>query len=208
MYENAKIESFLAEQDGTTLVIRVPNRYLGDFFYSHRIKDCEIRFNDGRTITNEQRKKAYATIRDIADWTGEPPEAMKEWLKYLHISRTGCRYFSLSNCSIDTAREYINTLLDYALENGIILLDFGVDRTDDIDRYLYSCLKNKRCAICGRDGEIHHVDTIGMGNNRRKLDDSKKRKICLCREHHTIAHTIGMELFSETYKVYGIIYNP
>ena len=144
MYENAKIENFLAEQDGTTLVIRVPNRYLGDFFYSHRIKDCEIRFDDGRTITNEQRKKAYATIRDIADWTGEPPEAMKEWLKYLHISRTGCRYFSLSNCSIDTAREYINTLLDYALENGIILLDFGVNRTDDIDRYLYSCLKNKR----------------------------------------------------------------
>ena len=153
-------------------------------------------------------KKAYATIRDIADWTGEPPEAMKEWLKYLHISRTGCRYFSLSNCSIDTAREYINTLLDYALENGIILLDFGVNRTDDIDRYLYSCLKNKRCAICGRDGEVHHVDAIGMGNDRRKTDDSKKRKICLCREHHTIAHTIGMELFSETYKVYGIIYNP
>lgn len=65
-------------------------------------------------------------------------------------------------------------------------------------------MKLKKCAICGREGEIHHVDTIGMGNDRRKVDDSDYRKICLCRQHHTEAHNIGMTEFESKYKVYGI----
>lgn len=205
MYETLKIEQFRVDQEGTEILALIPNRNLMDTFLNQKVKRAEIRFDDGRTISTEQRKKAYATIRDIADWTGELPEVMKEWLKYLHISRTGCQYFSLSDCSMSTAREYINTLLDYALENGIILLESGINRTDDLDCYLYSCLKNRRCAVCGQDGEIHHVDTIGMGHDRKKVDDSKKRKICLCRRHHTQAHSMGMTKFIETYHVYGIV---
>ena len=80
-----------------------------------------------------------------------------------------------------------------------------MNRTDDIGRYLYFCLKHRKCAVCGRNGEIHHVDAIGMGNNRRKVDDSGYRKICLCREHHTIAHQRGLEVFAKMYQVYGIV---
>ena len=125
-------------------------------------------------------------------------------MKYEHMKRTGCGYFSLSNCTMDTAREYINTLMEFALENSVPLSDLGVDRTDDIGKYLYFCIKHRKCAVCGRKGEIHHVDAIGMGNDRRKVDDSNYRKICLCREHHTIAHQRGMESFEKMYKVYGI----
>ena len=156
-------------------------------------------------ISIEQRKKAYATIRDIADYTGNLPEAQKEDLKILHIARTGDAYFSLSDCSMDTAREFINTIMDYVIENGIPLAERGVNRTDDIGRYLYACIKNKKCAICGKDGEIHHEDAIGMGRDRTMVDDSDYRKICLCREHHTIAHQIGVVRFREMYKVYGIV---
>lgn len=204
MIELAKIEKFRISQDGTEMLMSVPKRDLTNLFLDKHIKTAEIRFYDGRTITAEQRKKAYATMADIAKWTGEMPEIMKEWLKYLHIARTGSEYFSLSDCSVDTAREFINTILDYALEMGIELTDFAVNRTDDTSRYLYSCMKNKRCAVCGRDGEVHHVDTIGMGNDRRKVDDSKYRKICLCRKHHTEIHTIGTGVFEQKYHVYGI----
>lgn len=204
MTELTKIEKYRVGRDGTELLVLVPNRDLTDLFLSKHIKVAEIRFYDGRSITAEQRKKAYATMADIASWTGELPEIMKEWLKYLHIARTGSGYFSLSNCSMDTAREFINTILDYALEQGIELTDFAVNRTDDTNRYLYSCIKNKRCAVCGTDGEIHHVDTIGMGNDRRKVDDSRYRKICLCRTHHTEIHTIGITKFTEKYHIYGI----
>ena len=163
--------------------------------------------DDGRHISAEQRKKIYATIRDIADYTGYAPEEMKQRLKLEHIIRTGCEEFSLSDCTMDTAREFINTMLDMALEMGIPLQDFGSDRTDDIDHYLWACLKNRRCSVCGRPGEIHHEDTVGMGNDRRTIDDSENKKICLCRIHHTEAHTIGKSSFRSKYKVYGIKYS-
>lgn len=123
----------------------------------------------------------------------------------MHIAKTGCDYFSLSNCTVDEAREFINTILEFALENGVPLSEQAINRTDDIGRYLYYCIKHKRCCICGQNGEIHHVDTIGMGFDRNHYDDSKNRKLCLCRLHHTIAHQRGMESFEKMYKVYGIV---
>ena len=97
-------------------------------------------------------------------------------------------------------------ILDYVGENGIQLPEPITDRTDDMERAMYSCLRWKKCAVCGQQGEIHHVDTIGMGNDRRRVDDRLYRKICLCRKHHTEAHTIGMDCFEKKYKVYGIIF--
>lgn len=205
MHALVKINQYRERNDGTDLVVSVPDLKLGDMFQRKKIRNAEIRFDDGRHISAEQRKKAYATIRDISDWTGYLPEEMKEILKYQHMMRTGDAYFSLSNCSMDTAREFINTILEFALENGIPLSDNAIERTDDIGRYLYYCLLHKKCAICGKDGEIHHEDAIGMGNDRTKVDDSSYKKICLCREHNTLAHSLGVIRFREMYKVYGIV---
>lgn len=205
MYELGKLQRYKVSQEGTILEVFLPNINLQEAIETKRMNKCGLWLEDGRHITAEQRKKAYATIRDISAWSGYLPEEQKEWLKYLHIANTGCKYFSLSTCSIDTAREFINTILDYALKEGIPLSDFGVDRADDIGKYLYFCLKHKKCAVCGEKGEIHHVDTIGMGADRRKVDDSSYRKICLCRKHHTQAHTIGMTEFGNKYQVYGIV---
>lgn len=205
MHALVKINQYRERKDGTDLVVSVPDLKLGDMFQRKKIRNAEIRFDDGRHISAEQIKKAYATIRDISDWTGYLPEEMKEILKYQHMMRTGDAYFSLSNCSMDTAREFINTILEFALENGIPLSDNAIERTDDIGRYLYYCMLHKKCAICGKDGEIHHEDAIGMGNDRTKVDDSSYKKICLCREHHTLAHSLGVIRFREMYKVYGIV---
>ena len=200
-----ELKRYRETEDGTEVVVLIPKLQIGEMLLRKRIKDAEMRFDDGRTISADQRKKAYATIRDISDYTGYLPEEQKEWLKYLHIIRTGCSYFSLSDCSMDTAREFINTILEYAIETGVPLTEEAINRTDDIGRYLYYCLIHKKCAICGQDGEIHHEDAIGMGNDRRTVDDSLYRKICLCRKHHTMAHKMGKDRFRNTYKVYGII---
>lgn len=207
MYALADIKGVKQNTVGTDLIIRVPDLQLQQYIMDKKIWQTELRLDDGRLISAAQRKKAYATIRDISDFTGYPPEDQKEWLKYLHIIHTGCDDFSLSDCSMDTAREFINTMMDYVIEQGIPLSERGIERTDDIGKYLFFCLKHKKCAVCGRDGEIHHVDTIGMGNDRRTLDDTNHRKICLCREHHTIAHQRGMDAFQKMYKVYGILYD-
>ena len=205
MHKVVEIEKYRETGEDTELIIRVPKIRMGNMLIRKEIKNAEMRFDDGRHISAEQRRKAYATIRDIADYTGYLPEEQKEWLKYLYIINTGCDYFSLSDCSMDTAREFINTILEYAISEGIPLSENAIERTDDIGRYLYYCIMNRKCAICGRPGEIHHEDTIGMGCDRRKIDDSEHRKICLCREHHTVAHQMGVERFRKMYKVYGII---
>ena len=207
MHTLVDLKQYRENKDGTDIIISVPEQHLGEMLTRKHIKKAELRLDDGRHISNEQRKKAYATIRDIADYTGYLPEEQKENLKYLYIQRTGGDYFSFSDCSMDEAREFINVIMEYAIENGIPLSESGINRTDDINKYLYYCLKHKKCAICGKDGEIHHVDTIGMGNDRKKVDDRNYRKICLCRIHHTIAHQRGMPAFEQMYKVYGIIYN-
>lgn len=205
MYELARITGIRTDMEGTEMKVFVPKRNLMDLVMDKRIRQAELRLDDGRIITSMQRRKAYATLRDMSDWTGYPPEQMKELMKYFYIEQTGEDYFSLSDCTVDTAREFITFLIEFSLEQGIQLTDLAINRTDDIGKYLYYCLKHKKCAVCGRDGEIHHVDTIGMGNDRKRVDDSEYRKICLCRQHHTEAHTIGMQTFEKKYKVYGII---
>lgn len=207
MHKTVTIKKYRESGEDTDLIITIPGIHLGDILCKKGISTAELRLDDGRHISAEQRKKAYATISDIADYTGYLPEEQKEWLKYLHIIRTGCTYFSLSDCTMDTAREFINTILEYAIEEGIPLSEDAINRTDDINRYLYFCIKNKKCAVCGSPGEIHHEDTIGMGNDRKKVDDSNHKKICLCRIHHTIAHQKGVAEFRKAYKVYGIVVN-
>ena len=204
MYSAVELQKYRETSSGTDLVIHIPEQ-IGELLLKKCIRSAEIRLDDGRHISAAQRKKIYATIRDIADYTGYMPEEEKEWLKYLHISRTGDAYFSLSTCSMDVAREFINTILEYAIEHGIPLSERGVERADDIGRYLYYCVKHKKCAVCGRDGEIHHVDAIGMGRDRKSADDRCSRKICLCRKHHMAAHQKGTKAFEQMYHVYGIV---
>lgn len=207
MYELAKIKQYKVDQEGTYLNIFIPKKNLQESIITKHMKQCGVRLDDGRHISADQRKKTYATLGDLAEYSGYWPEEIKELMKFEHIARTGCEKFSLSNCSMDTAREFINTILDFALEHGVILDDLGINRTDDINHYLYACLKNHKCAVCGLKGETHHWDAIGMGQDRKAYDDTENRKICLCRTHHTEAHTIGREEFERKHKVYGIKYN-
>ncbi len=173
--------------------------------------DAEILIDDKRRITTPQRKKIYATINDIANFTGNLPDDLKEYFKYDFMAKTGMDYFSLSNrvnnsASIDTAREFINYLIEFVLIHDIPLMDLAVLRTDDIDKYLYYCLKYKKCCITGKKAEIHHCtgSRVGMGRNRKTIDHSELELIALSREWHTKVHNEGENEIFEKYKIYGI----
>ena len=71
-----------------------------------------LKLYDSRIITAEQRKKIYATIKDIADYIGDFPEFVKEELKFQFCLDSGLDYFSLSDCSLEVAREFINYLIE------------------------------------------------------------------------------------------------
>ena len=168
------------------------------------ISECEIILRDGRSISPEQRRKAYATIRDIADYSGDVPEAVKEFLKWEFCAENGIKTFSLSDCDMTIAREFISYMLELVIRWGIPMRQSGIDHTDDIGRYLYMCIEHRKCAVCGKEAEIHHVDRVGMGRDRAEIVHEGMRAMSLCRIHHTECHDMGQTEFDEKYHIYGI----
>lgn len=201
----AAIQKIRSVAAGQQVIELVADERLVKMIRNMRVQYVEIGIEDGRYITPIQRRKIYATLRDIGEYTGYTIEEAKEVMKVEHIKRTGdSEWFSLSDCSVTKAREFINTLLERALKDGIIMDESGLMRTDDIDTYLIQCIRYRRCCICGRPADIHHVDAIGMGNDRRHYDDSQNEIAALCRNHHNLAHSLGWQRFMSRYKVYGI----
>ena len=76
----------------------------------------QIGLPDGRTISPEQRRKAYALMREIAEWMGDLPEYVKRLMKMeFMVTRMQAlekHIFSLSDCDMTTAREFITYLID------------------------------------------------------------------------------------------------
>lgn len=184
-------------------IIAMVNPYIMD---RQKIEKCRVQFDDGRHISAEQRKKIYATIADICEYTGNEPQYEKELQKYFYIERTGYDYFSLSDCTMTVATEFISHLIDFCFENNIGTRDTLLNRTCDISRYLYSCLANRKCAICNKKAEIHHCEgsRVGMGFNRNKIDNLGRYAIALCRKCHNRAHNSDEKAFLDKHHIYGI----
>lgn len=185
------------------IIVPLSKPYILD---KQKTRQCEVRFDDGRRISAEQRKKAYAIIGDISEWSGyTPPEFEKDILKNEYIERTGSEYFSLSDCTVTVARDFINFLIDFCFENNIGTRDTLLNRTDDISYYLYSCIANRKCCVCNEKAEIHHCEgsRVGMGFSRNKISNLGRTAIALCRKHHAQAHNSEKEFF-EKHHVYGI----
>ena len=157
---------------------------------------------DARHISAAQRKKAYVLIAYIAAWWGYTPlEPMKEMLKLMFIgeAETLRRTFSLSDCDMTTARLFITYLIDFCLLHGVDVGEPLYALAEDIPRYVWACLMNRRCAVCGRHADLHHVDVVGMGRDRKEICHIGMRALPLCREHHTEIHSIGQEAFLRRY---------
>lgn len=168
------------------------------------IRHAEIRLNDGRTISADQRRKIYATLGDISAYTGYTVEELKDHFKARLLAQTGDRWFSLSNVDMTTANQYLESLINFCLEWQIPTLDTLLDRAPDTSRYLYACLVYKRCCICGGRAELHHWQAVGMGRNRKEICHAGMEAVSLCRTHHTEAHQMGKVEFENRYHVYGI----
>lgn len=165
---------------------------------------CETRLTDGRQISPEQRKYIYATLRDIGLFTGFVGEEIKAVMKYEFIARTGAEYFSLSDCTMSQAREFLTFLIEFCIENDIGTSESLLMRSPDISQYIYACIANRKCCLSGKPAEIHHVDAIGAGRDRNEIVHLGMRVLPLAREYHIEAHTIGRDSFCKKYHVFGI----
>ena len=180
------------QQDGFTAFIPYENiRRLCVRQYD----SIQVGLPDGRAITPDQRRKAYALMGEIAAYTGYTPEEAKLTLKHEfvqnHMEALQKELFSLSDCDVTTAREFISYLIDFCLTFNVPTHQPLADLCDDVERYVYACLMHKRCAVCGNKAELHHLDRIGMGNDRTKVNHIGRLSLPLCRMHHMEAHQNG-----------------
>jgi hypothetical protein len=168
-----------------------------------QVDEIEIRLTDGRKISADQRRKIFVLVRDISDWCGEEPEYIRKYLMFEFRITNGIKPFSLSDCDRTTAKDFISYLIDFCFNHCVPTRDTLLNRTDDINKYLYSCLAHRKCAVCNAKADIHHIDTVGMGRDRNKIIHLGMEAIALCRGHHEEAHKRGQAFFDD-YHIYGI----
>ena len=168
---------------------------------------CELRFLDPRSFSVDQRKYYYALLGDISAFTGHLIEEVDDNTRWKFKALTG-RNISLSNGSNNTKDDVVlltNIALDLAFELNVSLSNKIPIPDKNLEYYFYKCLTHRKCCICGKHADIDHFDeTVGMGNNRDKVDKTKYTYCALCRSHHTEKHTIGLVAFRNKYHVYGI----
>ena len=170
----------------------------------------EIILWDGRRISPEQRRKCYALLGEIAEYTdgirtAETVDEQKRLLKMefmlKRMEATERRMFSLADCDMSTAREFITYLIDFIIANDIPTRVPLIDNCDDIAAYMYACTMNRKCAVCGKPADIHHCEgsRIGAGVDRTKVHQLGREVLPLCRVHHTELHTMPESEFVKKY---------
>lgn len=170
----------------------------------------EIILWDGRRISPEQRRKCYALIGEIAEYTdgirtAETVDEQKRLLKMefmlKRMEATERRMFSLADCDMSTAREFITYLIDFIIANDIPTRVPLIDNCDDIAAYMYACTMHRKCAVCGKPADIHHCEgsRIGAGVDRTKVHQLGREVLPLCRVHHTELHAMPESEFIAKY---------
>lgn len=195
-------------EDGTAVITAgLPNL---DRALLRQYKRVEIILPDGRRISPEQRRKVYAILCEISEYVngyrdGDALEEMKATMKMdfmlKRMEAMERRLFSLSDCSVTTARAFIDYLVSFIIANDIPTKVPLIEQCEDVSKYMYACVYHRKCAVCGRAADIHHCEGshIGAGVDRAKVHQLGREVLPLCRAHHTECHTMPESDFVAKY---------
>lgn len=185
-------------EDGTaTIKAQVP---LAQFLH-REVKEVYVDMIDSRPLSDKQRRMCYALVKAIADWSGSGTEEVKEAFK--RVDTLSDKIFSLSNAPMSLVAEFQRFLVAFILTHDVPTKRPLREYVDDIEAYTYLCLVRRKCAVCGRRAELHHIDAVGMGNDRTEVQHEGREVMSLCREHHTELHTVGKSEFMTKYHLDG-----
>lgn len=164
----------------------------------------EFEMPDPRRARPKQRRLFFALLGDIHRWSGEPAEWLKEYFYLQYTIKTAGKEISLANDTVSTvsdATELINLVIDFIFDYQVPINDGYQLLPRDESYFQFKCIQKRRCLICGRAADINHIDEVGMGRNRNKLDHTQARLSALCRVHHTEFHQIGYQSFCKKYRL-------
>lgn len=191
-------------EDGTaTIKAQVP---LAQFLH-REVKEVYVDMIDSRPLSDKQRRMCYALVKAIADWSGSGSEEVKEAFKLdfwaERVDTLSDKIFSLSNAPMSLVAEFQRFLVAFILTHDVPTKRPLREYVDDIEAYTYLCLVRRKCAVCGRCAELHHIDAVGMGNDRTEAQHEGREVMSLCREHHMELHTVGKAEFMAKYHLDG-----
>lgn len=183
--------SKLKKSNGKYLVSDLNLKLADDMFLDNgETLECEVTILDTRKISDAQRKFIFALCGEIEHYTGNDSEYTRLLMQQYNANLRGIEVESLSKCSMTYANGLIDTIINFAIDQEVPLAKKILD--DNAYKYtyqqVYAMTLKRVCVICGGKADIHHVTTVGMGNNRRNISHVGMEVLPLCRQHHTEAH--------------------
>mgnify|MGYP002717527298 FL=1 len=163
--------------------------------------DCSV--IDPNSITGKQRRLIFALCNDIEAHTGQPRDYMRQmfqdYVKFLYGYE---QRISLADCTRTIAKQIIDVMFEWIFTNGIPLNYKTSEMMKEDKNYLYWATINRNCVICGQpNSDLAHLEAVGRGMNRNKMDHYDKHVLALCRKHHTTQHQMGIESFNDYYQL-------
>lgn len=191
-------------EDGTAVIYAPIDLYKA----THQgVKECYIDYIDSRPLSEKQRRMCYSLINAIAEWSGSEPHEIKEAFKLEFwaekIDTLADKVFSLANAPMSLVASFQRFLIRFILSNDVPLKFSLLEYVDDTKDYVYQCLIHKKCCICGKRSDLHHIDAVGMGNDRNEVQHLGREVMSLCRVHHGEIHGIGRYEFMKKYHLDG-----
>ena len=173
----------------------------------HLSDEVTVVWQDNRSRTAEQNRKAWALMSEIAAFMGEEKDVVYKQLALdftaKNLETLQGMLFHLSTASMSEASNFITMLVNLIIEYDIPTKEPLYTLCEDVEKYTYACLMNKKCCVCGKKAELHHCDgsRIGMGYNRNTKPQLGAMVMPLCRVHHGEYHTLGKTEFESRYHV-------
>lgn len=197
------IKNYIKNKDGTYTIV-VDNVVLTDKeereLKEGGVVEADVNVVDPEQISVKQRKLIFGLLNDIDRHTGQPVEDLRSmfqgYVQYVHGFK---ERISLSNCDMKTASLIIETILAWCFFNEIPLLKKNIMMMKDDKSLIYLCIIKRKCIICGEKAELAHMQAVGRGRNRNKIDHYGNKILPLCHNHHKQQHSMGIKSFNEHY---------
>ena len=190
------------------------------------LQNCKWEIQIVQTLSLKQMKLAHILLKELGEMIGYTGQEMRVLLQNEFCKLREIEYFSLSPsktkaASKEAANDFITYIIEWAILNNYNLIlheGYGSNKTlrsvrevvPEIRRYVLACLSAKACAVCGtyHNVELHHYDSVNSIGGYERCDGLKTRFMSLCREHHSLYHSIEQKEFENRFHIEGVWLNP
>lgn len=168
--------------------------------------EVEIKVVDSRIISEKQRAFIFVLCREIGWHLGEEEDYIRLLMQQYNANLRDIEVDSLGKASMTYANQLIETIITFAIDNNIPLAKKVLEDNEYnfTEKQIYAMALKRMCCVCGTRADLHHINAIGMGKDRTKVNHIGLEILPLCRTHHIESHTIGDTAFMKKYHLQPI----